>query len=208
MSLTNQALEEFLSRSPLQVGPELLGARLSRQSEDGLVTVRLTEVEAYCGQQDPGSHAFRGPTPRTEPMFGPPGRLYVYFSYGMHWCTNLVAHEPGVAGALLLRAGEVVEGHELVLARRRKEVWNEKIASGPANLAQALGLDGASTGLDLASAGMHLELPRHAEEYLASGRVGVSGAGGDPVAYPWRYYLPHRSVSTYRPGKNVPNLNR
>lgn len=199
---------EFFARSPLQVAPELLGATVHRDSPDGLVSLRLTEVEAYCGLDDPGSHAFRGQTPRTRPMFDTPGRLYVYFSYGMHWCTNLVAHQEGKVGAVLLRAAEVIAGHDLVLARRAKESLNVKIASGPANLAQSLGLTGEFSGLTLAEAGVWIEANRSPLPVNSGGRVGVSGAGGDPLAYPWRYYLNHPSVSAYRPGKNVPNLSR
>ena len=202
------ALEEFFARSPLEVGPALLGAVLRRDSPEGHVTVRLTEVEAYCGPVDPGSHAYRGKTPRTAPMFGAPGRLYVYFTYGMHWCMNLVAHEEGKVGAVLLRAAEILEGHDVVLQRRGKESMTPKIASGPANLAQSLGLNGEYSGLTLSEAGIALTPSSQKQDVLSSGRVGVSGVGGDPVAFPWRYYLQHNSVSAYRPGKNVPNLNR
>ena len=101
---------EFFARPSVEVAPALLGRHLSF----GGVTLRLTELEAYAGGLDPGSHAFRGPTPRTEPMFGPPGFTYVYFTYGHHWCVNLVVGEAGSASAVLVRAGEVLEGHELV----------------------------------------------------------------------------------------------
>ena len=105
----------FFARPALVVAPELLGCLLTHEG----VTVRLTEVEAYAGEgADPGSHAFRGRTPRTEVMFGEAGHLYVYFSYGMHWCANAVCGDEGVAQAVLLRAGEVVAGHELAASRR------------------------------------------------------------------------------------------
>ena len=110
--LTERALRlpgrAWYSRSSVEVAPDLLGAHLSVTTPKGLVTVRLTEVEAYGGSDDPGSHAYRGRTARNATMFGPPGRLYVYFSYGMHWCANLVTGTDGNASAVLLRAGEVV----------------------------------------------------------------------------------------------------
>ena len=105
----------FFTREVLEVAPDLLGCTVER----GGVVVRLTEVEAYAGHRhDPGSHAYRGRTPRTEPMFGPAGFTYVYFTYGMHWCLNLVTGPVGAAAAVLLRAGEVVAGHETALVRR------------------------------------------------------------------------------------------
>ena len=104
----------FFARPVLQVAPELLGCTVTHAG----VTVRLTEVEAYDGSNDPGSHAFRGQTPRTQVMFGEPGGLYVYFTYGMHWCANLVCGSAGSASAVLLRAGEVVDGIEMARARR------------------------------------------------------------------------------------------
>ena len=116
--LTERALRlpgrAWYSRSSVEVAPDLLGAHLSVTTPKGLVTVRLTEVEAYGGSDDPGSHAYRGRTARNATMFGPPGRLYVYFSYGMHWCANLVTGTDGNASAVLLRAGEVVAGSEVV----------------------------------------------------------------------------------------------
>ena len=108
------------------------------------VAVRLTEVEAYEGADDPASHAFRGPTPRTAVMFGPPGHLYCYFTYGMHWCANVVCGPDGVAAAVLLRAGEVVDGARRGAGRRRRPPARDRdLARGPARLASCLGLDAA-----------------------------------------------------------------
>ena len=108
-----------LAADALEVAPALLGRLLVSDSPQGRVAVRLTEVEAYRGEGvDPGSHAYRGRTPRTGVMFGPPGHLYVYFSYGMHWCANVVCGPDGTASAVLLRAGEVVLGHDLARSRR------------------------------------------------------------------------------------------
>lgn len=198
--------EEFCARSPLEVAPGLLGAVL----EHGGVRVRLTEVEAYAGQDDPGSHAYRGPTPRTTVMFGAPGRLYVYFSYGMHSCANLVCRPPGTAGAVLLRAGEVVAGEPRAMGRRMaarasgSAPPHRRLASGPGNLVRALGLGLADNGLDLtaAAAGARLWVPAEAPVAVSVGpRVGVSGPGGDGTTYPWRFWLTgDPSVSAYRPG--------
>ncbi|WBQ07328.1 DNA-3-methyladenine glycosylase [Kribbella sp. CA-293567] len=108
----------LLAGPVLDVAPKLLGMMLRRTTDEGTVAVRLTEVEAYDGANDPGSHAYRGETPRTAVMFGPPGHLYVYFTYGMHFCMNVVAGPDGKPSAVLLRAGEVVEGIELARERR------------------------------------------------------------------------------------------
>ena len=126
---------EFFARDSLRVARDLLGCRFSH----GGVTVRLTEVEAYGGAADPGSHAFLGRSPRNEVMFGPAGRLYVYFTYGMHFCANIVTGVEGEASAVLLRAGEVVDGHD-VAAQRRPGFRPRDLARGPARLAMALAL--------------------------------------------------------------------
>jgi DNA-3-methyladenine glycosylase len=168
--------------------------------------VRLTEVEAYAGEQDPGSHAFRGPTPRTTVMFGAPGHLYVYFTYGMHWCANVVCGPDGRAGAVLLRAGEVVAGAD-VAAARRAGIPRRDWARGPARLATTLALTGEHTGLDACGprgpVSFHAP-PTHvpASRVRTGPRVGVAGAGGDAAAYPWRFWLEGEpTVSAYRPAK-------
>jgi DNA-3-methyladenine glycosylase len=191
----------FFERPVLEVAPDLLGAHVSHRG----VTIRLTEVEAYDGPNDPGSHAYRGLTPRTGVMFGPPGGLYVYFSYGMHWCANLVCGSEGTASAVLMRAGEVVDGIE-VARERRGGVVDRDLARGPARLAQALGLSREHNGLDVtAPAGPFavLAAPQPAPVLVRSGpRVGVSGAGGDRAQYPWRFWLDgDPTVSAYRGAK-------
>ena len=179
-----------------QVAPSLLGARLVA----GDVVLRLTEVEAYAGESDPGSHAFRGRTPRTEVMFGRAGLAYVYFTYGMHWCMNVVTGPDGTASAVLLRAGEVVEGLETARARR-PAAKDRDLARGPARLTKALGVDGSYGGTDLLDPSSRLRLlpgePVAASLVRVGPRVGVAGAG---AATPWRFWVDgDPTVSTYRP---------
>ena len=187
---------ELLSGPSREVAPALLGATLTHDSEDGRVVVRLTEVEAYDGPGDPASHAYRGRTPRNEVMFGPAGRLYVYFSYGMHWCGTVVTGPDGHASAVLLRAGEVVEGAALARARRGPRVAERSLARGPANLMQALGLDRSADGLDLVAGGaVRLEPGDPVDEVATGPRVGVSVAH----EVPWRFWVPgDPTVSAYR----------
>src|SRR5450631_4009292 len=205
----------FFARPVLEVAPELLGCTVSHAG----VTIRLTEVEAYDGANDPGSHAFRGQTPRTRVMFGEPGGLYVYFTYGMHWCATLVCGPAGAASAVLMRAGEVVGGMETARARRAG-VTDRDLARGPARLATTLALTRDQNGLDTTARDSPLVLraarstssdrsPTGISPELSQGasvlngpRVGVRGPGGDASAYPWRFWLQgEATVSAYRPGK-------
>ena len=189
--------QEALSAPVLAVAPLLLGARLTA----GGVTVRLTEVEAYAGEQDPGSHAFRGRTPRTAIMFGPAGVAYVYFTYGMHWCVNVVTGVDGAASAVLLRAGEVVAGIDAARGRRPGAA-DRDLCRGPARLTRALGLTGEQNGVDLLAAGSAVRLtgaarPADPGAVRTGPRVGV---GGDGAQTPWRFWLDGEpSVSPYRP---------
>ena len=200
----NRLPRSFFARPSVEVAPELLGRLLSF----GGVTLRLTEVEAYAGGMDPGSHAFRGPTPRTAPMFGPAGFTYVYFTYGHHWCVNLVVGDVGSASAVLLRAGQVLEGHDLVQARRggvRERDWTR----GPGRIGQALALSGEHSGRDfcLPALGAPIDLvvsegdPVPRADVAMGPRVGVSGPGGDGQTFPWRFWVDgDPTVSAYRPG--------
>lgn len=187
------------------MAPELLGRVVEHGSPRGLVAVRLTEVEAYAGTADPGSHARMGPTARNAPMFGPPGHLYVYFTYGMHWCANLVCSPHGEASGVLLRAGEVVRGQELARSRRPAARAARDLARGPARLASALGLDREHDGADACAAGPVVVRdgdPARSGRVMTGPRVGVSGPGGSASEHPWRYWLDGEvSVSTYRAAK-------
>jgi DNA-3-methyladenine glycosylase len=185
----------FYDRQVLEVARDLLGCVIVA----GEVRLRLTEVEAYDGENDPASHAFRGPTPRNDVMFGPPGHAYVYFTYGMHYCVNVVCGPVGKAAAVLLRAGEVIAGEDVV-AMRRPASKPRDYARGPARLCVALGIGRDLNGTDLI--GEHSPLvvePGQAvpdEAVMTGPRVGISAAGDRP----WRFWVANDpTVSTYRP---------
>ncbi|MCV2393373.1 DNA-3-methyladenine glycosylase [Actinotalea sp. M2MS4P-6] len=193
----------WFDRPVLEVAADLLGAVLRVVRGDGVVAVRLTEVEAYGGADDPGSHAFRGRSARNAVMFGEPGHLYVYRHLGLHRCVNVVTGPAGQASAVLLRAGQVVEGVDAATARRsaegvvRREV---DLARGPARLAVALGLVLADDGSDLLGKGIELA-PTRVTGFRSGPRVGVAGPGGDPERFPWRLWVPDDpTVSAFRPG--------
>jgi DNA-3-methyladenine glycosylase len=184
-----------LGRPVLDVAPALLGAHLVA----GGVSVRLTEVEAYAGQSDPGSHAFRGRTPRTEVMFGPAGHAYVYFTYGMHWCMNVVTGPDGQASAVLLRAGQVVAGLDAAL-ERRPGVRERDLCRGPARLCRTLGVDGGCDGADLLDPASPVRLlpglPAQPQLVRTGPRVGVAGGG---ASAPWRFWIEGEpTLSPYR----------
>ncbi|MEX1079496.1 MAG: DNA-3-methyladenine glycosylase [Homoserinimonas sp.] len=188
----------FLARSPLEVAPRVLGSILTADSPDGRVALRITEVEAYLGEQDPGSHAYRGKTNRNAVMFGQPGHLYTYFTYGMHTCANVVCSPDGTASGLLLRAGEVIEGIELARHRRHTTRGDADLARGPARLTVALGIALSDGGADLESGHIRLDLADGESDYLSGPRTGLSGPGGSDD-YPWRFWVPgERSVSPYK----------
>lgn len=186
-----------LTRSALEVAPDLLGCTLLHRTAEGVVGVRLTEVEAYLGiGEDPGSHAHRRRSARNAPMFAEPGTVYAYFSYGMHTCLNIVCSPVGTASAVLLRAGEIVEGEELALVRRGP-VRPRDLARGPARLAKALGvrLDESGDPLDLS---FELRGGDRPVGIVSTARTGVSGPGGG-ADHPWRFHIAgDPTVSPYR----------
>jgi DNA-3-methyladenine glycosylase len=185
-----------LTGDVLDVAPRLLSAVLRHSTDAGDVAVRITEVEAYDGPGDPGSHAYNGRTARNAVMFGPPGHLYVYFTYGMHFCCNVVVGPDGTPSAVLLRAGEVVEGVEAA-RQRRGSSSDRDLARGPARLCQALGIGREQDGVDLSAGPLVLTPPRAPEGPVRTGpRVGLRKAADRP----WRFWLEgDPTVSTYRP---------
>jgi DNA-3-methyladenine glycosylase len=196
----------FFRRDPREVAPALLNKLLVRRPDggdagvsggpvggavDGAVRVgRIVEVEAYCGSEDPGSHAYRGETPRNRTMFGPPGGLYVYFTYGMHWCANAVCGDEGEGVAVLLRAAAPVAGLEAMFAARPKARRERDLCSGPAKLCQAFGLDRTFDGADLVAGDRGVVVcddgtPPPARPFRTT-RIGLTN-GAD---HPWRWCVP------------------
>jgi DNA-3-methyladenine glycosylase len=181
-----------------EVAPKLLGAILTHETPEGTVSITITETEAYSGSADPASHAYRGRTPRNAVMFGRAGHLYVYRSHGLHWCANIVTGADGVATAVLIRAGRVIEGEDLARERRGDKVESPRLARGPGNFCQALGITAEHNGTDLltgASVALSGGEPVPAALIRAGPRVGVS------KAHDWqhRFYLAgDPTVSAYR----------
>jgi DNA-3-methyladenine glycosylase len=183
----------FYRRDSRAVAPDLLNKVLWSGRRAG----RIVEVEAYCGSIDPGAHSYRGPTRRNSVMFGPAGHLYVYFTYGMHWCANPVCGDPGEGLAVLIRALEPLEGlDEMRVARGRGAARLTDLCSGPAKLTQALGIDGTSNGVDLVSGATGLMITDDGTAPPArpvrTARVGLSAG----VEQRWRWYVadnPHVS---------------
>lgn len=180
------------------VAPRLLGASLTHETSEGTVSITITETEAYSGAADPASHAYRGRTPRNAVMFGPAGHLYVYRSHGLHWCANIVTGAAGIASAVLIRAGRVSEGEDLARSRRGHRVESRRLARGPGNLCQALGIMAEHNGTDLlrgASVALSVGEPVSPALIRVGPRVGVSRA------HDWqhRFYLAgDPTVSAYR----------
>lgn len=176
----------FYRRDPRHVAPELLNKVLIRDGRAG----RIVEVEAYCGGEDPGSHAYRGMTKRNATMFGRPGHLYVYFTYGMHWCANAVCGDHGVGVAVLLRALAPLDGIEAMRIDRPKARRDIDLCNGPGKLCQALGITGVDDGADVVRGDRDIRILDDGtpppDTPVVSLRVGLS-AGAD---LPWRWYVP------------------
>jgi DNA-3-methyladenine glycosylase len=192
----------FFDRQAEEVAPDLLGRVIEHATTRGLVAIRLTEVEAYAGPADPASHAYRGPTRRTEVMFGPPGHVYVYFTYGMHYCMNLVCLPEGAASAVLLRAGRVVEGTGLARGTRVR-LAERLLASGPARLCTALAVGPEQNGWDACGPASPLRArtgdPAPRRVIRSGPRTGVAKA----ATIAWRFWIDgEETVSPYR--KHVP----
>jgi DNA-3-methyladenine glycosylase len=213
--VTDPLLALLTEAAPVSA-PLLLGARITGRG----VTLRITEVEAYFGPTDPGSHGHRGPTVRNASLFGPPGTLYAYRSYGIHTCVNVVSGPSGTSSGTLLRAAEVVDGVAVARSRRGASVPDVALARGPGNLGVALGavladddgtslLDGSGPYVLALAPGLEARLasapPAAVVESVLSGtrvargpRVGIAGAAGG-AGYPWRFWLAgDRTVSAYR----------
>lgn len=175
-------LARVLGGAPEIAAPRLIGTHLVSDLDGDVVRVRLTEVEAYKGSDDPASHAFRGETPRNSSMFQAPGTLYVYRSYGIHWCANSAAGPPGVGWGILMRAGEILEGESAVIRRRGRY---ENLADGPGKLTQALGITGDHNGVDLfdPESPIRLEPGDTPDLVMATPRIGISKAKD----VPWRF---------------------
>lgn len=218
----------FFVPHALEVAPKLLGVVLSVKSDEGEVQLRITETEAYHGLgvpgvYDAGSHSKDRKTDRNASMFGPPGHAYVYFTYGMHYAINMVCSPAGIASGVLIRAGEVIAGHELALARRISKrlagststaslsdpatiVPQAMLARGPGNLATALGIERVlHDGADLFRFPFSCLADTYEPLQVAQGpRVGVAGEAGGP-AFPWRFWIKgDPTVSTFRPGRGAP----
>jgi len=192
----------FYQHGVLVLARAVLGRRLVHDTPQGRAAGIVVEVEAYRGADDPASHAYRGPTARNATMFGPAGHAYVYFTYGMHYCLNLVAGPPGRALAVLIRALEPVEGLDLMRRRRGVEAA-ERLARGPGCVTQALGIGRGEDGLDLTRGPLWLadDPPRRGGHRIASGpRIGIRVA----TERPWRWWLEgNRCVSGPRRIRSV-----
>jgi DNA-3-methyladenine glycosylase len=180
--VTGGSLRALLEGDPVTVAPQLLGMRVRTRFGGELTEVVLDEVEAYAGPGDPASHSANGPTPRNRPMWGPAGTLYVYRSYGLHWCMNVVTGPRGIPGAVLLRGGKPAGGEESMRRRRGRP---DRLADGPGKLCAALGVTGDHNATSVLGGGPVRLLARRgpAPEYAATPRIGITRAADRP----WRF---------------------
>lgn len=177
---SDQGLEALLASDVLTAAPGLLGWRLRTELGGEPTEVVLNEVEAYAGFDDPASHAYRGETKRNRAMFGPPGTVYVYRSYGIHWCMNVVVGDTGTPHAVLLRGGHPSEGTEVMRRRRGR---GDHLADGPGKLTQALGVSGEHDGSSVFEGPVQLLPGDRAPQVISTPRIGISKA----AERPWRY---------------------
>ncbi|MET0135342.1 MAG: DNA-3-methyladenine glycosylase [Kibdelosporangium sp.] len=193
-----QLTRDELAVDPVDAAKLLLGCELESETPQGVVRTKVVEVEAYRGGDDPASHCYRGRTARNDVMFGPAGHLYVYFVYGMHFCANIVSLTDGVPGAVLLRAGEVIDGLELARSRRPAARSDAELAKGPARLTSVLGIDRTQNGVDLTEpqASVRIYAGERPKKIHTGPRVGVAVA----MDVPWRFWVDSPAVSTYRRG--------
>ncbi|HEY1390943.1 MAG TPA: DNA-3-methyladenine glycosylase [Ktedonobacterales bacterium] len=178
----------FYARPTLDVARDLIGKSLYRQTQDGVTAGVIVETEAYISAIDPAAHGYRGKTPRNAVMFGPPGRAYVYFTYGMHYCLNVVTEDDGVAAAVLVRALEPTMGLPLMRARRGERIADRDLARGPGRLCAAMALTVAENGLNLRGDALWLtETPSFPPDapVVATPRIGITQAAD----WPWRFVL-------------------
>ncbi|MFJ8866500.1 DNA-3-methyladenine glycosylase [Streptomyces sp. NPDC102473] len=189
---------DALAHPAEEVAPRLLGSVLTCKTPGGSVSIAITETEAYSGTADPASHAYRGRTPRNAVMFGPAGHLYVYRSHGLHWCANVVTGTDGIASAVLIRAGRVIEGEDLARKRRGETVESARLARGPGNFCQALGITGEHNGAELLT-GTSVVLSNG--ESVPAALIRIGPRVGVSKAHDWqhRFYLADDpTVSAYR----------
>lgn len=181
MTVTARLLEELLAGDPVAVASKLLGMRLRTRFGGAVTEVVITEVEAYAGEDDPASHTARGLTPRNRPMYGPAGTLYVYRSYGLHWCMNVVTGPAGVPGAVLVRGGVPSRGAEVMAARRGR---TDHLSDGPGKLCAALGVTGEHDASSVLTGPVRLlDRVEPPPRYRATERIGITRA----VDRPWRF---------------------
>ncbi|MEU2251412.1 DNA-3-methyladenine glycosylase [Streptomyces sp. NPDC019224] len=189
---------DSLAHPAEEVAPKLLGSVLTCTTPEGAVSIAITETEAYSGTADPASHAYRGRTARNATMFGPAGHLYVYRSHGLHWCANVVTGTAGIASAVLVRAGRVIAGEDLARKRRGEKVESPRLARGPGNFCQALGITAEHDGTDLLT-GASVVLSEG--ESVPAALIRVGPRVGVSKAHDWqhRFYLAgDPTVSAYR----------